>query len=109
MLTELPEHVGMTSKITGMNKSQEKHNGCVFHFEHKYSKFISVRLVSWKYKSTIKEVKSSVILVYFEWNHHMQFDETLEKTDIGYLKKIFTTIYTQLSFCFNTEEVKLFF
>lgn len=40
----------------------------------------------------------------------MQFNETLEKIDVGYLKNIyiFTTVYTHLSFCFNVEEVKLF-
>lgn len=47
MLTELPEDVGMTSKITGMDKSQQKHYGCAFDFEHKYSIFTSVRLLRW--------------------------------------------------------------
>ncbi len=89
----------MTSKITGMDKSQQKHDGCAFHFEHKYSIFTSVRLVRWE-KNNGKEEKSSAILVYFEWNH-MQFDETLEKTDIGYFKKyIYNNLYT-FQFLFN--------
>ncbi len=85
----------MTSKITGMDKSQQKHDGCAFHFEHKYSIFTSVRLVRWE-KNNGKEEKSSAILVYFEWNH-MQFDETLEKTDIGYFKKIYIQQFIHIS------------
>ncbi len=53
MQTELPEDVGMTSKITSMDKSQQKHDGCAFHFEHKYSIFTSVRLVRWE-KTMVK-------------------------------------------------------